>query len=189
MFDLPLEGAARWLGEAGYRGARLTRPDVADGRESAMAEKARLALRRTQPPYPNPSHSRCEASAFLKNTGRRPPMPPLAQGERGRKPRSYLTNFSTAVGRRRWPCGEIGARGFFGLSSGVIASHKALNSESAIRLSVIRSCRMATDTNCAVSRLVLSASTARHCSRVARTECSRCSELATGVFFLTELAR
>jgi hypothetical protein len=102
----------------------------------------------------------------------------------------YLTSFSKVGGRRRWPCGKIGACDLSaGPSSGIIVSHNAFNSESAIRLSFIRSWRIATDTNDAVSWSVLAMRTARHSSRVARTECNRCSELATGVFSVTELTR
>jgi hypothetical protein len=109
-----------------------------------------------------------------------------------RKPRAgcgcYLTSLSR--GRRRWPCGDFGSCDLSaGASSGNIASHKAFNSESATRLSFIRSSRIATDTNRAVSRLPLSMRTARHSSRVARTECNRSSELATSVVSVTELAR
>src|ERR1035437_8497583 len=104
------------------------------------------------------------------------------------KSRCYLTSFSN--GRRRWPCDDFESRDLSaGASSGNIASHKAFNSESAIRWSFIRRSRIATDSNCAVSRSRLSARTARHPSRVARTECNRSSELATGVFSVTELAR
>ena len=93
-------------------------------------------------------------------------------------------------GRRRWLCGDRGSCGLpVGASSGNIASHNAFSSESEIRLIFIRSSRIATDTNWAVSRLALSRRPARHCSSVARIECNRCSELATSVSSVTELAR
>jgi len=105
----------------------------------------------------------------------------------GKSPRCYWTSFSK--GRRRWPCGDFGCCDLSAAaSSGNIASHNAFNSESVIRWSFIRSSRIATDTNSAVSRS-LPSRTARHCSRVARTERNRSSELATGVFSVAELAR
>src|SRR5450631_1349346 len=54
----------------------------------------------------------------------------------------YLTNLSN--GRRRWPCGDFGScdRSAGASSGGVIASHKAFSSESAIRLSFIRNSRI-----------------------------------------------
>jgi hypothetical protein len=101
--------------------------------------------------------------------------------------RGYLTSFSSG----RWrSCANFGVCDLCGGAvSGTIASHNAFNSESATRLSFIRSSRMATDTNCAVSRLPLSIKAVRHSSRVANTECNRCSELATSVFSGTELTR
>lgn len=98
---------------------------------------------------------------------------------------SYLTSLSN--GRRRWPAGgfpsDFGSLDRSGrTSSGSIASHRAFSSASEIRLSFMRSSRMATDTSCAVSRLPPARRTARHSSRVARTESNCSSELATGVF-------
>ena len=98
-----------------------------------------------------------------------------------KNPRCYLTSFSS--GRRRGPCGDFGSCDLSAAaSSGTIASHKAFSSSSVIRLSFIRSSRIATDTNWAVSRLELLTRPARHCSSVARIKCNRSSELATGVF-------
>ena len=92
-------------------------------------------------------------------------------------------------GRRRCGCGDFGCCDpSAAASSGNIASHNAFNSESVIRWSFIRSSRIATDTNSAASRSLPSRA-ARHCSRVARTERNRSSELATGVFSVTQLAR
>jgi len=101
----------------------------------------------------------------------------------------YLTSFS--IGPRRGPCGDLGSCEFSreASCSRNIASHKAFSSESAMPLSFIRSPRTATDTNWAVSRLPPSARIVRHCSRVERTDRSRCSELDTSVFSVTELAR
>jgi hypothetical protein len=63
------------------------------------------------------------------------------------------------------PCGDFGSCDLSAAaSSGSMASHSAFNSESASRLSFIRSSRMATDTNSEVSRSRLSISAARHCS-------------------------
>jgi hypothetical protein len=89
--------------------------------------------------------------------------------------RRYFTNFNN--GRRSASGdGSVSAGG----SSANIASHKAFNSESPIRLSLILMSRMATPTNRAVSRLPLSIRPARHSSSVTRIECSLCSESATG---------
>ena len=100
----------------------------------------------------------------------------------------YFTSLSS--GRRRWACGDFTCCNLSaGASSGNIASHKAFNSESAIRLSFIRSSRIATETNSAVWRSLLSMRAARHSSRVARIEFNRSSELATSVFSVSELAR
>lgn len=105
----------------------------------------------------------------------------------GKSPHCYWTSFSK--GRRRCRCGDFGCCELFVAGSSCnIASHNAFNSESVIRWSFIRSSRIATDTNSAVSRS-LPSRTARHCSRVARTERNRSSELATRVFSVAELAR
>jgi hypothetical protein len=126
-------------------------------------------------------------NAALRHRKRTPPWRgDEIGGSRSRKPRGYLTSFSS--GRRRGGgfgyCSRSAAE-----SSCTIASHKAFSSESVIRLSFIRSSRIATDTNWAVSRLELSIRPARHCSSVARITCNRCSELVTSVSSIAQLAR
>ena len=92
--------------------------------------------------------------------------------------------------RRRRPWGGIGpCESCTGQRSGATASQKAFHSASVIRLSFIRSWRIAIDTNCALSPLALAIRTARHCSRVARAACNRCSESATRAVAGAELAR
>jgi hypothetical protein len=100
----------------------------------------------------------------------------------GSEPRRYFTNFNK--GR----CSASGAGSVSaGGSSANIASHRAFNSESPIRLSLILMSRMATPTNRAVSRLPLSMRPARHSSSVIRIECSFCSESANGFLPLPNL--
>lgn len=87
----------------------------------------------------------------------------------------------SAGGRRRRLCGDVGPCDWSpGERSGVTASHKAFHSASVIRLSFIRSWRIAIDTNCAVSWLALAIRTARQCSRVASAACNCWSECDTG---------
>jgi hypothetical protein len=81
-----------------------------------------------------------------------------APGNSRSTPDRYLTSFSRAEEVRRWACGDIATCDFSaptGFSAGpwsaIIASHNTFNSESAIRLSLIRSWRIAKETNCAVS--------------------------------------
>ncbi|MBU6461750.1 MAG: hypothetical protein KGK01_00940 [Bradyrhizobium sp.] len=89
----------------------------------------------------------------------------------------YFTSFSTG-GKRRWLlCAPSGGASFC-----VMASHKAFNSASPIRLSFIRSWRIASESSCAVSGSALTSSAALHFSSAARTECDRRSELDTSVF-------
>jgi hypothetical protein len=112
-------------------------------------------------------------------------LPENSRSKQGR----YLTSFSAAEEFRRSPCGDVACDLSAGPWSGIIASHNTFNSESATRLSFIRSWRIAKETNSAVSRLALTRRAVRHSSRAARTECNRCSELATSVFSVTALAR
>src|SRR4029077_15921055 len=96
------------------------------------------------------------------------------------EPRRYLTSFNK-TGERGRPCG-LEYFAFSVSTSRSTASHKAFNSESSIRLSLIRSSRMATDTSCAVSRSPPRTRVDWHSSRVARISTSLSSELFTSVF-------
>jgi hypothetical protein len=87
----------------------------------------------------------------------------------------------SAEGRRRRPGGEVGpCDSSSDERSGATASHRAFHSASVIRLSFIRSWRIAIATNCAVSWLALAMRTARQCSRVASAACNCRSECDTG---------
>lgn len=165
---------------AGPAGEPAGPVDVPDGRECA-----------TEPPPWRAPGRRGWRSILINNPASCQPEPAAAAQpaiENAIPSLRYLTSFSN--GRRPGPCGDFGSCGrSAGASSCSIASHNALNSESAMRLSFIRSSRIATDTNWAVSRWALSIRPARHCSSVARIKCNRSSELATSVSSDAELTR
>jgi hypothetical protein len=166
-------GSLWWPGRA-PEGTGLIRPDVADARKSAIAPAIAGDFLDQQCGIAPAQAGSAGATLWMAE----------AAGWIG----CYFTSFSR--GRRRWACCDFACCDLSaGASSGNIASHKALKSESAIRLSFIRSSRTATETNSAVSRSLLWMRASRHSSRVARIERNRASELATSVFSVTELAR
>ncbi|SHG68344.1 hypothetical protein SAMN05443248_2354 [Bradyrhizobium erythrophlei] len=164
----------------------LIRPHVTDARECAMT--AGPAAVGSAASRASPGRVLGDGGGFSRSTirHRRRPGAGTAAAPRARDLRCYLTSFSS--GGRCGPCRDCGSCELSS-SSANISSHSAFNSESPMRLIFIRSPRTATDNNCALSRLPLSIRTVRHCSRVARTDCNRCSGLATSVFSVTELAR
>jgi hypothetical protein len=92
----------------------------------------------------------------------------------------YLTSFNDTGPRARGLSSGLGRYAMWLASASCnIASHNNRNSESWIRLSLIRSSSMATATNCAVSLSPPSARVFWHSSRVTRTSCIISSEPAT----------
>jgi hypothetical protein len=157
---------------------------LADGRECAM--RTAVASRLPRLDFGHKQMRRTSRQRrWLTMEGQR-----SARSRVRRKPRCYLTSFSETGERPRGPsCDFVFDDLSIAATSRNTASHNAFNSESSIRLSLIRSSRMATDTNCAVSRSPPRTRAARHLSRVARTARNFSSELVTGVFPVSKLAR
>ena len=96
--------------------------------------------------FPSEKIGKTPHEADHASFGRLPLTRPRRQGR-------YLTSFNETEKRPRGPSFGFGDRGPSATSkSRRTPSHKTLSSESSTRLSLIRSSRMATQKNCAVSR-------------------------------------